>query len=350
MKIRIRPSALHGAVTPPPSKSAAHRARICAALAGGRSVRSPAVPARDIDATIDAVRALGARVTEQDGALLVEGVGSRPHAAAGSTIDCGESGSTLRFLIPAAALCGERVTFTGHGRLPQRPVGPYLDCLPAAGIACRSRGGLPLTIEGRLRAGEFRLPGNVSSQFVTGLLLALPLLVGDSRIRLLTPLESAGNVELTVAALARHGVTVHPAADGYELPGGQRYLPRDTAVEADWSQAAFWLAAGALGGPVTCRGMPMDSRQGDRAICDILARSGARLSADGPDVTAAAGRRRGFSVSAAQTPDLVPMLAAYACFCDGPTEITGAGRLRLKESDRLHSITLGLWGLGARIA
>lgn len=350
MNLCIRPAVLAGPVTPPPSKSAAHRALICAALAAGRSVLTPAVPSRDIDATIRAVKSLGARIAVADRRITVEGIGGRPQEAPKEPIDCGESGSTLRFLIPVAALSGGPVTFTGHGRLPQRPIGPYLDCLPAAGVACRTEGGLPLTVAGPLRAGEFCLPGNVSSQFVTGLLLALPLLPGDSRIRLLSPLESAGYVDMTVAAMARHGVTVRPTADGYAVPGRQTYRPCDTAVESDWSQAAFWLAAGGLGGPVTCRGMNRASRQGDRAIAEILTRSGARLTADGPRVTAAAQNRRGFSVDAGQIPDLVPILAVYACFCDSPSEITGAGRLRIKESDRLHAMTMGLRALGADIA
>lgn len=349
MDMQIRPSVLRGEVTPPPSKSAAHRALICAALASGRSVLTPAVPSRDIEATAAAVGALGAVVAVSGGALWVDGTAGRPQAADGDVIDCGESGSTLRFMIPVAALSGRRLTFVGHGRLPRRPIGPYLDCLPPAGVRCRTEGGLPLTIEGQLRPGEFRLPGDVSSQFVTGLLLALPLLAGDSRIRLLSPLESAGYVDMTLAAMARCGVTVRPTADGYAIPGGQSYRACDTAVETDWSQAAFWLAAGALGGPVTCRGMDTRSRQGDRAVFSILEKSGVRMTVQGDRVTAAADRREGFTVRAAQIPDLVPMLAAYACFCEGPSCITDAGRLRLKESDRLHAMALGLRALGAHI-
>lgn len=345
--VRIRAGKLVGGVTPPPSKSAAHRGIICAALAKGAGRITPFAESDDMRATIGAMRALGASIRAEDGALLVNGTDTFRNVS--GTIDCLESGSTLRFLIPIAAVCGADFTFEGHGRLPKRPIGPYLDCLPKAGVTCLTEGGLPLSIRGALRPGTFTLPGNISSQFITGLLLALPLLDGDSRIRLTTPLESVGYIDLTLDVLHAFGIEIRQTADGYDVPGKQRYTPRDFTVEGDWSQAAFWLAAGALGGPVTVRGMRTDSKQGDKAIVDLLEQFGARITR-GPDgVTAAVAPLHGIAIDAAQIPDLVPILAATACFASGTTTIQNAARLRIKESDRLHTIAVGLTALGARI-
>lgn len=346
-RAHIRGGRLTGAVTPPPSKSAAHRGIICAALARGVSRVAPFALSDDMRATIGAMRALGASVTEADGALLVDGTGT--FSGVSGSIDCIESGSTLRFLIPVAAVCGASFTFTGRGRLPQRPIGPYLDCLPPAGVACETAGGLPLAIHGALRAGDFALPGNVSSQFITGLLLALPLLEGDSRIRLTSPLQSVGYVELTLDVLRAFGIEVRAAENGYDVPGGQHYRAHDFTVEGDWSQAAFWLAAGALGGPVTVRGLRADSVQGDRAILPLLRRFGARVEETTEGFTASRAPLRGIDIDASQIPDLVPILAVVAAFAQGDTVIHGAARLRIKESDRLHAIALGLRALGARI-
>lgn len=345
--VRIRAGKLAGDVMPPPSKSAAHRGIICAALAKGAGRITPFAESDDMRATIGAMRALGASIRPEDGALLVDGTQTFQDVT--DTIDCLESGSTLRFLIPIAAVSGADFTFEGRGRLPQRPIGPYLDCLPKAGVECHTEGGLPLSIRGALRPGTFTLPGNISSQFITGLLLALPLLDGDSRIRLTTPLESVGYIDLTLDVLRAFGIEIRQTEDGYDVPGGQHYTPRDFTVEGDWSQAAFWLAAGALGGPVTVRGMRIDSKQGDKAIVDLLEQFGARITRGPNGVTAAAAPLHGIEIDAAQIPDLVPMLAATACFASGTTTIQNAARLRIKESDRLHTIAVGLTALGAQI-
>lgn len=345
--VRIRGGALSGAVTPPPSKSAAHRGIICAALAKGAGCVRPFAESDDMRATIGAMRALGASIQVGKDGLSVDG--SNTYGNLSGIIDCLESGSTLRFLIPIAAVGGGAFQFTGRGRLPQRPIGPYLDCLPKAGVVCKTEGGLPLEISGKLRSGIFELPGNISSQFITGLLLSLPLLQGDSRIRLTTPLESVGYIDMTSDVLREFGVTVHPVADGYEIPGGQRYRPHDFTVEGDWSQAAFWLAAGALGGPVTVGGMRIDSKQGDKAIVELMERFGAKVTRTADAVTVASAPLHGINIDAAQIPDLVPILAVTACFADGTTTIRNAARLRIKESDRLHTIADGLSKLGARI-
>lgn len=350
--VTLSPGRLSGRVAAPPSKSAAHRAILCAALAAlsspgeGESVLSPLDLSDDIRATLGAVRALGVQAQLADGVCTVK-AGER--APGGVSLDCGESGSTLRFLIPIAAALGVSAVFTGRGRLPSRPIGLYAELLPQHGVACRTEGGLPFAVEGQLTPGVFALPGNVSSQFITGLLLALPLLAGNSEIVLTTPLESAAYVEMTVQAMADFGVSVVRTKGGWRVPGGQRYRPRTHTVEGDWSQAAFFLAAGALGGDVTVTGLRPDSLQGDKAIAELLARGGARLSWEDGALRCTAGDWRGIEIDASQIPDLVPILAAAFSLAEGTTVISHAERLRIKESDRLASMAQGLSALGARV-
>lgn len=342
---RITPAPLRGRVAPPPSKSAAHRAMICAALAGADSFVECSAFSDDILATLGVLRALGMRIDDVPGGATVTGA---VPPVDGAVLDCGESGSTLRFLIPVAAALGGRFTFTGRGRLPQRPLGPYLTELPKHGLRL-SGGGLPLTISGRLESGDYLLPGDVSSQFITGLLLALPMLEGDSVITLTTPLQSAGYVALTLGIMGRFGVNVESIAGGWRIKGGQKYRPCRFRVEGDWSQAAFWLCAGALGGPVKCVGLDPASLQGDKEIVPLLRRFGAiaALTENGSRVFAQP--LAGVDIDASQIPDIVPVLAATACFAHGRTQIYNASRLRAKESDRLATVCVGLTALGATI-
>jgi 3-phosphoshikimate 1-carboxyvinyltransferase len=335
-RVRILPSVLHGALTVPVSKSAAHRAVLCAALAG-QNLLLP-----ENEAVSDDIAA-----TRECAALLLDGDNSP------AVLDCRESGSTLRFLIPLAAALGRKTTFIGHGRLPERPIGVYLDCLPPHGIHCETAGGLPLTVSGQLTPGEFRLPGNISSQFVTGLLLALPLLNGDSDIVLTTPLESAAYVDMTLKAMQAFGVTAVPTQTGFHIPGNQCYRPNlEYTVERDWSQAAFFLEAGILGGPIELHGLLADSCQGDRAAEALFRNFGAQISWKDGVLTVRSGILPDAipEIDASQIPDLVPALAAAAALLPGRvTRISNAGRLRLKESDRLAAMAEGLNRLGGQV-
>lgn len=350
--VTLLPGRLDGCVNAPPSKSAAHRAILCAALAAltspetSESVLSPLALSDDIRATLCAAHALGVRAVLKDGVCTVS-AGTRPEGVL--SLDCGESGSTLRFLIPIAAALGLSAVFTGHGRLPERPIGIYTELLPRHGVSCRTEGGLPLAIEGQLQPGCFVLPGNVSSQFITGLLLALPLLPEDSEIRLTTPLESAAYVDMTLQAMESFGVSVKRTADGWKIPGRQRYRPRRYTVEGDWSQAAFFLAAGVLGGNVSVRGLREDSLQGDKAILNLLTQGGARLTWENGELRSTYERWHGIAIDASQIPDLVPILAAVFSLAEGDTVISHAERLRLKESDRLAAMAEGLTTLGAQV-
>lgn len=346
-KAVIRRGALHGAVTPPPSKSVAHRAILCAALARGKSEISPCALSEDIKATERAVSALGTRLERRGECLFVDG--GTTFSVGKAAVDCGESGSTLRFVIPCAAAGGVSALFTGRGRLPLRPLDVYLNLLPRFGVRCDSAGGLPLSISGRLKSGEFRLPGNVSSQFITGLLLALPLLDGDSAVVPTTKVESKNYIDITLGVMKTFGVTVKERDGRFEIPGRQRYAPRRFTVERDWSQAAPWLVSGALAGKMTVMGLDPASRQGDRAVVEFLRRFGAEIVRSDAGFTVTASKLHGISIDGSQIPDLVPALAAAACGAEGRTVINNAARLRLKESDRIASTAAALGALGADI-
>ena len=350
-----------GRVTLPPSKSVAHRAMLCAALSRGSCALSHMAGSQDIDATARAIEALGGevRLEEDRGLCLVEGAGLG--RAQGGVIHCGESGSTLRFLIPIACALGGMWTFIGEGRLPRRPLDVYRELLPAHGVKYQDPGEdfLPLTVEGRLEPGVFALPGNVSSQFITGLLLALPLLSGDSEIVLTTPLESEGYVNLTLQAMERFGVTASRTGRGWRVPGGQRYRPQDLAVEGDWSQAAFFLTMAALapaGAQVELAGLSRDSLQGDKACVELFEGFGLDLRWEGDLLLCGNPRAgepfrglRGQVIDAAQIPDMVPALSVCAALSQGETAIVNARRLRLKESDRLAAMEAALTALGGKV-
>lgn len=324
---KIQKSNISGTVQVPPSKSAAHRALICSFLAGGGNV-SPLIDSKDMQATLGVISAL-----KDD----------KPIA------DCIESGSTLRFMIPVAAVLGKTVKFVGRGKLPERPIGDYLRLLPEHGVKCDCTGTLPLTVSGKLTPGRFEIAGNVSSQYITGLLLALPILDGDSEIVLTTELQSKPYVDMTVKVMADFGVKVEERENSYFIPGNQVYQKRDYTVEADWSQAAFFMVAGALFGDVTLTGLDVNSTQGDKKIADILKKFGADVAVSNDRVVVKKSQLHGIEINATDIPDMVPSLAVAGIYASGKTVITGAQRLRYKESDRIESIVYNLKKLGAEV-
>ena len=312
----IRPRLLRGAVTPPPSKSMAHRCLIAAALAEQESQITNLADSQDMIATRGCLAAL------------------KKAGEGFPLLDCGESGSTLRFLIPVALSLRGGGRFIGRGRLMERPQKPYFDLFDEKGISYGQKDGV-LTIEGTLTAGEYRLAGNVSSQFITGLLYALPLLEGNSEIILTTPLESKGYVDMTLEVLEQFGIRVENQNYArFVIPGSQKYQARDMNVEADWSQAAFWYGAIALGSELEVEGLNPKSTQGDMVIVSQFL----RLTQPG-DV----------ELDVSQCPDLVPPLAVMAAVRSGTTRIVNAARLRIKESDRLATVTATLNALGAQV-
>lgn len=344
---KIIPNKIKGEIVMPPSKSAAHRAIICAALAKGISKISPVELSNDISATINCVRTMGADISMNGNVLTIDGTNTFSNKKA--LLNCGESGSTLRFLIPVAGVGGVNAVFTGEGRLPQRPIGIYLECLPKFGVECKTKGGLPLEIKGKLKSGVYSIPGNISSQFITGLLLALPLVDGDSEIIIIGNTESVGYIDMTINIMKEFGVNIGRTEKGYFIKGGQSYTARDFTVEGDWSQAAFFLAAGAIGDTVTIKGLRTDSTQGDRMALDIFSRFGANIEVTDNKITISKNKLVATDIDATQIPDLVPILATVAALCEGTTKIYGAARLRIKESDRLTAICTGLNAVGANV-
>ena len=359
----ITPAPLSGRVAPPASKSDAHRLLICAALAHGISRIHRMDVNDDIAATIRVLESLGARITLSQGEAVVRGIGytdaSYDTAALGGGLagassgaaDCGESGSTLRFLLPVAAALGRPTRFTGRGRLPRRPMDILTRLLSEHGAPCRRESAeeLPLVVDGQLQAGEYRLPGDVSSQYVTGLLLALPLTGGESRIILTAPLQSAGYVDMTIRTMAVFGVEIQRLADGYRIPAGCRYRPVHCTAEADWSAATFFLAAGAMGGQISLAGLSPRSAQGDKAAATLFARFGADIRWAGDDLQVSHTSLHGAEIDVSQVPDMAPALAVCAAFAEGESRLTGGARLRLKESDRLSTIAGGLNALGVHV-
>lgn len=353
--ITINPKPIGGTLTMPPSKSMSHRLVICAALAEGTSVIRNVLLSDDIRATCGAMEALGAEITfrKEPGetcSLIISGTASPD--AEGKTIDCFESGSTLRFLTPVLALSAEKTRIIGRGRLGERPMKPYRDAFTAQGMAweCEEEGKeLPLVLTGRLKPGNFQLPGNVSSQFVSGLLFALPLLSEDSTIELTSPLESKPYVDMTVGALKTFGIKIDETKNGYAVSGNQSYRPGNCRVEGDYSQAAFWLAAGTLGKNSLLLDLNQTSEQGDQVIVDILRKMGGRIAETKRGIFVSPSSLNAVEVDVSQCPDLVPMIAFLCAAAEGKSRIFNAGRLRFKESDRLAAVTEVLTALGAEV-
>lgn len=346
MNAVIQPAPLTGEISAVASKSDAHRLLILSALSKGKTHVCMEQRSADIDATLECLAALGAQVSEEPGGVSVIGIG---RTCENPLLDCKESGSTLRFLLPVAAAVCEKAQFVGRGRLPERPIGELIRAMEAHGVTFTAER-LPLSISGKLMGGTYSLPGNISSQYLTGLLLALPLLSESSRIQLTTRLESAAYVEITLHALRRFGVQVSKKQDSFEIPGRQKFRsPGQITVEGDWSNAAFFLAAGALGAPVRVAGLSLTSLQGDRAILDALMAFGAAVEATGDAIRVAPAPLNGCEIDVADTPDLLPVLAVLGACARGETRLVNAARLRLKESDRLASVSDMLRALGGDV-
>lgn len=336
MDIKIYPSKLIGTVSAPSSKSYSHRMIIAAALADGISEITNVTDSNDITVTSQAMEALGAKVLSDGGTYTVLGI-KKP--AAKADIDCGESGSTLRFIIPVAAALGTTATFNGHAKLPQRPITPYTREFPKKGVTFEPQSGLPITVTGKLRAGEYNLEGDVSSQFITGLMLALPLCEEDSAIKLMSPLQSKPYADMTIAALKKFGVDIREMKlDGlplYLIKGGQKYKPCRIAVEGDYSQAAFFFTANALGSEINVTNLDPDSVQGDKEILNIIASCGKEMNP--------------FTANAGNIPDLVPILAVLGSMTKGQSKIINGARLKIKESDRLVCVANALNAIGGKV-
>ncbi len=337
MNVTFFPFAPKGTVKAPASKSAAHRMLILAALSDGESSIRLDTGSEDLEATVRCLTQLGAQFTRSGSYLRVRPIQSVPQSAA---LDCGESGSTLRFLLPVAAALGVNAVLTGHGRLPERPMEPLVHALRQGGVNVSN--GFPIRISGQLKGGDFTLPGNVSSQFFTGLILALTRAARQSVIRVTPPVESESYMRLTLEALHRFGVEAEENDHTYTVRAS---LPKhgNYSVEGDWSNAAALLCLGA-----GVSGLCLDSTQGDRKLIDVLADFGAKIMIWNGTVQADLSDLHAAEIDAADIPDLVPVLAAVSATADGTTRFTGAARLRLKESDRIETTCALINTLGGK--
>ncbi len=392
MNVEITIRNISGTVDAIASKSDAHRTLIGAALGDKATRLNMNSSSEDIGATIECLKALGAEIDWDDKSIIVHPIKAQDCSKEKEVIlDCGESGSTIRFLMPVVAALGIDAVFTGKGRLPERPQTYLLRALNDNGCVTSKDGEFPIKISGRLKSGIFTLPGDVSSQYITGLLFALPLLSGDSEIRITTPLQSRPYVDMTISTLKKFGIEVSETDDGFHVKGGQKYVSpvsekgqhgfyirgntayfppgtdnsagpdsskgkgflikgdqryyppgsefsAETDIEGDWSNAAFFVCCGALNG-MKINGLNLSSVQGDKVCVDIVEEMGAKVTRDKDYVEISKGELKGTVIDASDCPDLVPVLASFACYVKGRTEIKGAKRLRLKESDRLAAVS-----------
>ncbi|MBQ9860156.1 MAG: 3-phosphoshikimate 1-carboxyvinyltransferase [Clostridia bacterium] len=331
MRVKIAPSRAVGTVTAPPSKSMAHRALICGALSVGSRVDNLAW-SKDIEATLACLRAMGAAVEQTETSVIV-GRLDPFHLPPNAILPCNESGSTLRFFLPLCMLCGQPITLTGSRRLLERPLGIYEDICRQQGIQMERRD-TSVTVCGRLTAGEYTIPGDVSSQFITGLLFALPLLPADSHLTVTGRFESASYIDMTLSALRAFGICVDRHDATFFIPGGQRYAASVYTVEGDCSNAAFLDGFNLLNGDVKVNGLSDETLQGDRIYRDFY-----RQLQNG---------EKHFDL--ADCPDLAPVLFALAAALDGAV-FTGTARLRIKESDRAAAMAaeLAKFGVGATV-
>ena len=355
--VKITPSPLKGAINIPPSKSLAHRAIICAGLAEGTSIVDNIIFSEDMKATIKGMESFGVCVEDitdnVDGfkrrKLKVKGTGKLDLVK--DTIDCIESGSTIRFLIPLALLTGGEATFIGRGKLVSRPLNIYYDIFEKQGISYKTNNGeLPLTVQGVLKPDTFYVKGNVSSQFITGLMFTLPFLDGDSKIVMTTELESKGYVDLTLDCLDKFGIKVeNKDYKEFIIKGNQKYINQDYRVEGDFSQAAFFIVAGIIGANIKCKDLNINSLQGDKAILDIVKAMGANLEISEEYIEVKASKTKGIVIDASECPDLVPILSVLGALSEGTTKIINAERVRIKECDRLNAMATELKKVGADI-
>ena len=354
----IYPNSLKGEIVIPSSKSIGHREIICSGLASGKSIIDNISISKDIEATIEGLKNFGAKINEipskfqERCAFSIEGTDGKINLK-NKIIDCKESGSTLRFLIPLGILSNEKIIFKGHGKLIERPLDPYFEIFNEKRIAYKTfndKINLPLEICGNLKSGTYSLVGNISSQFISGLLFALPLCSGNSIIEITTKLESESYINLTLDVLKKYGIEIiNENHKRYIIKGNQKYKNIETSVEGDYSQGAFWLVAGALSENIKSIGLNLNSSQGDKKIVDILKEMNANLKISENEIISMKSKTRGTIIDGSDCPDIIPILTVLASVSEGVTKIINSERLRYKECDRLTAIATELNKIGADI-
>lgn len=352
MEVKITPSKLSGTINIPPSKSYSHRAIICGALGEGISNIHNIDFSDDIKTTIRLAENMGAEISIHGNSLLIKGNSGKINIK-DPNIQCNESGSSIRFIIPillASDNC--YAIIDGKGKLKERPLTSYYKIFDKQNIEYRTTNGLlPLTIKGNLKADNFEIEGNISSQFITGLLYTLPLLKDESKINITSNLESISYVDLTLDMLKNSGIEIiNNEYKSFSIKGNQKYKNIDYTVEGDYSQVAFWIVAGILGSPITCTSIFKNSLQGDKAIVEIVQRMGANLEIENDKIKVIPSNTHGTIIDISQCPDIGPILTVLAALSEGETRIINAERLRIKESDRITSIKTELNKLGANVS
>ena len=351
----IKSSFLQGEVTAPSSKSVAHRMMICAALSGKKCYIKNVSKSDDMTATIGCLSELGAKITFDNSTVFVDATEFAKDKKKHYTLNCKESGTTVRIMIPLCASLGLNVTFTGEGRLPLRPLDEYLELFKQHSVKVeKGENYLPLTISGKLTGDFYEVSPKVSSQYVTGLLFAQSLLQNDSTLSLSSELLGSQYVDITLSVMRKFGVNIEKCDNSYKVFGAQSYKAKDEYsdeniginVEGDWSQAAFFLCAGAINGDITVNNLDINSTQGDKAIVEILKSFNADIEVRKNSVKVRKSELKSTTIDATDTPDLVPVVAVLSAFANGETNITGVSRLKFKESDRLLSTTNMIKSLG----
>ncbi len=346
MHLTVQRSKIAGEVVAPPSKSYTQRAMAGALLAKGTSTILNPSQSDDAMAAAGIITQLGAAIEDQVNRLIIKG-GFNPR---GQKLDCGEAGLSLRMFSPIAALADQTMMLNGNGSLLKRPVQMITDSLNQMGCRCQSQDGfLPIWIKGPLKSGQAKVDGSVSSQLLTGLLMALPTVKGDSEIRV-QDLQSLPYIDMTISILNDFGISVsHANYEKFSIPGKQKYKPATITVEGDWSGAAFLLVAGALAGTVTVKGLQASSLQADRQILEALGYAGAQVEVGMDQVTVNRKELRAFDFDATNCPDLFPPLVALAAHCNGVSRIKGVGRLIHKESNRAKVLQEEFYKIGVSV-
>lgn len=341
MNVKITPSKLSGEIIAPPSKSYAHRLIIAAFLTDEEVTIKNAGQSKDVKATVNALNALGGNITEIGGVVTVK---KRKVITEKVVVNCDESGSTLRFLIPVAAALGINARFVGNGRLMERPIKDLADCIEKHGVTVCGH-----TVKGKLLSGKFEINAAVSSQYVTGLFFALSALSGDSEIVLKGDAVSVGYLDITIDVFSKFGVEIKKTDNGYFVKGNQKFIaPTKAVVEGDYSGAAFTLAMGAIGGDVTVKGLKADSKQGDAAILSVLKAFGADVTKTDDYVRVKRDKLTAIEVDCENIPDLAQIISVVAAYADGVSVLKNVDRLRIKESDRINAIISTLKNSGVR--
>lgn len=348
MNVIITPNKLKGDVIIPPSKSLSHRAIIAASLAEGESKISNVLYSNDIKATINAMRACGAKIDEYEDYLIINGSNVKRKE---NIIDANESGSTIRFMIPIALVNNEPIEFIGHNHLVKRPLDTFLEIFDKQHIKYeRGEDYLPLKVNGGLKSGYFEVRGDISSQFITGLLYALPMLDGDSHIHITTEMESKGYIDLTIDILKLFGIEIkNDNYLDYYIKGNQKFKPHDYRIEGDYSQSAFFLVANALGADINLLMMEENSHQGDKKIINDMLDFGFKSNFNNGVLSLSSGTLKGATIDFSQSPDLGPALTVLASLANGKSDFINASRLRIKECDRITCMKEELNKLGADI-